>query len=631
MPDEQSRIGELGKRIYTPGESFTERKESFTGILGEKAKQEIPPGAPPRLPGSGASFSPGRRFPVIRKIVLWGGPALFLLLMAGGLYAVFFRGPTFFRRDVVLSISVPQTVRSGEDVDLKIVIANNTPFPLSDGELALGFPEGTLIENESHLKETRPVDTVEINGQWRAVIPVRILGAKDASKSFSASFTYRPGTVASRFENTAQTATTLSSSPVALSLELPKEAFPKSEARYVLKYENTAGVALPETAIRVEYPKDFSVTRLVPAPTQNAEWNLGQLKAGARGTITINGSFPDAQLDQEFRATLGILAEDQFVSYGEVAGVTRIVKPFLELDPTINGKPSYPATPGERLSYAVRWRNIGSVGLENIVVRARLIGSYFDTVSLNTREGVFDSRTNEIAWTSRTVPALAIATPNETDVIHFEVNIKSDVLSISAEEKELTAAVLWSIETSTVPPEFSFTRIRSEARVETPISSRVELAATGFFTEPSQVFSNSGPIPPRVNETTTYSVHWTLKSSTNPVERVEVSAFLAPGVQFTGKTAVLKGDAPAPHFDDITGEIIWKIDALPSSATAEVVFQAALTPSLLQKNTAPLLVSESRLLAVDGFTGIRLQAKGSRITTYLPHDSAVGEKGGGVQ
>lgn len=638
MPSgEKSRISELDKRLYTPGEAFPERKESFTGILGEKNKQQVPPGIPPRTPGGAASaFFPGRRFSVLRKIVLWGGPLLFFALMAGGLYYVFFRGPTFFRRDVVLSLSVPQAVRSGEDIELKVVIANNTPFPLRDGELILTFPEGALVEGEPRTKENRTVGTLDVKGQWRVAIPVRLLGAKDAAKSFSARFTYRPGTVASRFENTAETAATLTSSPIALSLELPKEAFPKSEARYVLKYENTAGVALPETAIRVEYPKDFSVTRLAPAPTQGAEWNLGQLKSDARGTITIEGLFPDMQLDQEFRATLGILADDQFVPYGEVAGVTRIVKPFLELDPTVNGKESYPAAPGERISYAVRWRNTGSVGLENIVIRARLIGSYFDVGSVNPRDGVFDGRTNEIVWTSRTVSALAIAGSNETDTVHFEVNLQSGILSGASGEKELSVVVLWTIETTTVPPEFTFKRIASEAKIETPISSRVELAASGFFTEPSQTFSNSGPIPPRVNETTTYAIHWSLKTFTNPVERLEVSAFLAPGVEFTGKTTVLKGDVPTPRFDDSTGEIVWKIDTLPSGVgvsgpPAEAVFQVALTPSLLQKNTSPLLVSDSRLMAVDGFTGVRLEDRASRITTYLPNDPIVGEKGGTVQ
>lgn len=636
MPDDKDRLGELDKRLYAPGETFPERKESFTGILGERSRQRVPPGAPPRALGGIASFVPGRRFFTFRKIVLWGSPLLFFLFIGGALYAAFFRGPTFFRRDVVVSLNAPPTVRSGEDVALKIVIANNTPFPLRDGELTLVFPDGAFVEGEPHTKETRVVGTIDVRGQWRATIQVRLLGVKDTAKSFSARFTYRPGTVASRFENTAETATTLASSPITFSLELPKEAFPKSEAHYVLKYENTAGVVLPETAIRVEYPKDFSVTSTAPAPTQNAEWNLGELKQDARGTITIDGSFSDVQLDQEFRAILGVLAEDEFVPYGEVAGVTRIVKPFLELDPTVNGKLSYPATPGERLSYAVRWRNTGNIGLENIVIRARLLGPYFDMSSISPGDGIFDSRTNEIVWTSREMPQLAIATSNETDVAHFEVNLQSGIPSGSPEAKELTAAMVWSIETTTVPPEFNLTRIRSEVKVETPISSRVELSASGFFTEPSAVFSNSGPIPPRVNETTTYSIHWMLKSFTNPVERVEVSAFLAPGVQFTGKTVVLKGDVPAPNFDDTNGEVTWEIESLPpgvgvASPPAEVVFQVALTPSLLQKNTTPLLVSESRLIAADSFTGVRLESKAPRITTFLPNDVTVGEDGGAVQ
>jgi hypothetical protein len=634
--DEKSRIGELGERLYTPGEAFPERRETFTGILGEKNKQQVPPGIPPRPPARVSSFFSKRRFPDFRTIVLWSGSALFLLLMAGGLYYVFFRGPTFFRRDVALSLSVPQTVRSGEDFELKVLIANNTPFPLKDGELALVFPEGALVEGEPRTKETRAVGALDVKAERRAVVSVRLLGPKDAAKSFSARFTYRPGTVASRFENTAETATTLTSAPIAFSLDLPKEAFPKSEARYVLKYENTAGVALPETAIRVEYPKDFSVTRTAPAPTQSAEWNLGQLKADASGVITIDGVFPDLELDQEFRATLGILADDQFIPYGEVAGVTHIIKPFLELDPTANGKESYPATPGERISYAVRWRNTGSVGLENIVIRARLVGAYFDLSSVSPRDGVFDGRTNEIAWTSRTVPALAIAGPNATDAVHFEVNIKSGILSVLSQEKELSVSVIWTIETTTVPPEFHFKRIASEAKIETPISSRVELNALGFFAEPSSTIANSGPIPPRVNETTTYTIHWTLKTFTNPVERIEVSAFLAPGVEFTGKTAVLKGDVPAPSFDSTTGEVTWNIDKLPFGVGAgtpavEAAFQVALTPSLLQKNTSPLLVSDSRLIAVDGFTGVRLQAQSPRITTSLPNDPAVGEGGGTVQ
>ncbi|MDZ4295916.1 MAG: hypothetical protein U1A16_00935, partial [Patescibacteria group bacterium] len=211
-----SRLGELQKKLYTPKEDFSERKADFKDILGT-----TPPAEPPSLPPATA---PAREpAPVqlpatshsMRTLLLWGVAGLFVLGVAGGIYATFFRGPVFARRDVLVSLQIAREVRGGEEVELFATVKNNTTLALNDVRLTLVFPEGTIRNGERTLTETLPLPAIPQGKEHKETLKVRILGTKDALKNFSARLSYRPGSISSRFENVAETSTTIVSTPFA--------------------------------------------------------------------------------------------------------------------------------------------------------------------------------------------------------------------------------------------------------------------------------------------------------------------------------------------------------------------------------------------------------------------------------
>ncbi|MDP3795496.1 MAG: hypothetical protein Q8R13_06300 [bacterium] len=632
-----SRLGELQKKLYTPKEDFSERKADFKDILGT-----TPPAEPPSLPPATA---PAREpAPVqlpatshsMRTLLLWGAAGLFVLGVAGGIYATFFRGPVFARRDVLVNLEIAQEVRGGEEVEFIATVKNNTTLALNDVRLTLVFPEGTIRNSERTLTETLPLPAIPEGKEHKETLKVRILGTKDALKNFSARLSYRPGSISSRFENVAETSTTIVSTPFAFSIAAPKEAFPGSAAEYILTYENASGIDFEDTALTVEYPREFIFTEAAPAPTSEARWNLGTLKGNQKGTITLKGAFNETSLEQEFRASLGILVDMEFVPYAEVGAITKIVKPYLTLEPTVNGQQDYPARAGERLVYHANWRNIGPVALQDIVITARLSGVAFDRTSLEPQKGIYDSRTDEITWTSREVPELALALPNSSGTLDFEVTLVRDLQPARPGDRELTVSAAWSIETKSVPKDLHLTSIRQESTLISRISSRLELDAQGYYGEPSAAIANSGPIPPRVNETTTYTIHWKIKNSTNPVENARIRAFLGPGVTFTGKTLLTGSHNDTIRYDSRSGEVSWeipRIDAGVGTVTEswEAVFQVSITPSIIQRDTVPTLVAASLFEGTDAFTEAKLEARAGEITASLLNDPRVGPQGGKVE
>jgi len=123
-------------------------------------------------------------------------------------------------------------------------------------------------------------------------------------------------------------------------------------------------------------------------------------------------------------------------------------------------------------------------------------------------------------------------------------------------------------------------------KIESSILKTVTIASDVLFTPRAVYFTgpflNNGPMPPRAEKETTYTIIWTVTNSSNALSDVVVSATLPSYIRWMN---VISPASEKVSFNPIGGKIIWDIGNLsPGSGSfgsqKEVAFQIAFVPSV---------------------------------------------------
>ncbi|MFN4181529.1 MAG: hypothetical protein ACK4FA_02445, partial [Candidatus Paceibacteria bacterium] len=146
-----------------------------------------------------------------------------------------------------------------------------------------------------------------------------------------------------------------------------------------------------------------------------------------------------------------------------------------------------------------------------------------------------------------------------------------------------------------------------------------------YYTGP---FTNTGPLPPKVETETTYTVIWNLTNTSNMIRNTKVRATLPPWVNFAG--TISPADANLTY-NSSTKEIVWDAGTIPRGAGygsdgPEVAFQIIFTPSLSQLDDTPDLLNEAVLTGRDDFANVDVRINRSSLNTKLSGDTSFDAK-----
>ena len=135
-------------------------------------------------------------------------------------------------------------------------------------------------------------------------------------------------------------------------------------------------------------------------------------------------------------------------------------------------------------------------------------------------------------------------------------------------------------------------------------------------------FVNSGPIPPKVEQETTYTVIWSIVNTSNTIQNGEVRAVLPVYMKWYGSVSP---SSERVTYSRNTNEVVWSPGEIPAGTgigkpPREVAFQVVFTPSLSQVKTAPALLTGMTFAGTDAFTNVPLNQKKQDVTTKLSTD-----------
>ncbi len=297
-----------------------------------------------------------------------------------------------------------------------------------------------------------------------------------------------------------------------------------------------------------------------------------------------------------------------------------IEKPFVSVQISANNdepEKEYTARFGESVRINVEWFNNLSVPISNMQITAKLSGTAYDKETVQPDLGTYRSANDEIVWNQIAVPELASVGAGKSGRVSFTV-VPTNKNPNSATNPFLNLKVGISgnrAQESNVPETLAAAAVKN-----IKVASAISLS--GRLVRTVGPFVNTGPIPPKVDQKTTYTVIWTVDNAYNAVNNAQVTAALPDNVEWLGKVSP---STESVTYDTNTGIVTWDIGSVSANTIAsnrrkEVAFQVSFEPGANLVDQAPNIVEESHLVATDEFTGISLESLQDYITTRFSTD-----------
>ncbi len=558
-----------------------------------------------------------------RKITFF---IIFLVIILGILGYWYSQKNLYSKEVLKLEIIGPEKADIGEEVEYIVKYKNNGDVRLEDPKLTFEYPTHSILEEGKSLRKeilSRELGGDIYPGQERTIsFKARLLGKEGETKVAKAWLSFRPKNLSARYERATTFTTEIKKVPLTFQFDLPSKVEPGKEFDFRINYFSNADFPLTDLGIKIEYPSNFEFKSSDPKTLGEKEWEVGVLNKTEGGRIKITGVLKGSIGEEKiFKAQLGIWQNNEFVILKEIYKAVTIVQPELYIIQQINGNPQYIANPGDLLHYEVFFRNLNQEPLENLFLVVKLDGDAFDLESVKSLTGDFRPGDNSILFDWRKNPHLQFLGSQEEGKVEFWVKLKED-WDISDIEKARNAFVKDEISVAGIKEEF-----------ETKINSKLEIVQKGYFQD--EVFGNSGQIPPKTGEKTTYTIIWQVKNYSNKVKDIKVRAVLPQNVELTGKIFP-EDQSQKFSFDSGSREIIWDVgDLEPGTGVLtpapNIAFQVSLIPLIEQKGHPALLIQKAKISGEDEWTEQILENTSSEINTTLPDDPTISEEMGIVR
>ncbi len=556
---------------------------------------------------------------------------IFFVIAAGIATFVFLGGVNLVSsKNVDIKVLGPVSVGGGQESSFDISIINGNNTDLEGASLTVEFPEGTRDPSDlsKELQRERfPLGVIKNGDNYSLKISGVFFGEKESVKDIKISLEYRVKNSSATFYKEKNYEISISSSPIIITPTYPKEVNSNQDITLSLEVFSNSKENINDLLIQVEYPFGFVYknSSLTPLQGSNNIWKFSELVSGTKKTINITGSIIGQDNEEKvFRVNSGTASkdDDRVIAVPMVAISESILvkKPFIDLFVLINNEEGdYAAKGGSYVQNQIVVRNNLPERLFNVSVEATLSGGALNQSSVVVDNGgFFRSLDNVILWDSRSAATLKDMDPGSEQRLGFRLNPlvysaiqkgSSPLINIAVKIKGERVLESGSVE--------SVTAIESSKIV---LATDLELTSKSVRSQGN--IENFGPIPPKVNTATSYTIVWSLKNSFNQVSNTQVRAVLPSYVKWKN---LVSPNTENITYNETSHEVVWNAGSVLAntgfnSSPKEVYFQVELTPSVSQLNTSPIILDSTSLSAVDKITGLKIESILPPVTTNFFSD-----------
>ncbi|MFH0890535.1 MAG: hypothetical protein V1856_00705 [Candidatus Liptonbacteria bacterium] len=554
-----------------------------------------------------------------------------LALLSGTGIAVYFIWFAPQPSVLALEFETPFEVAVGQPFEVAVHFSNPNEQVIQGAKLSLTLPEGISFVGKDISQRTseQMVGDIGPGSLNRQSFNLIVVNGVQSVKRISARLTYGlASNPSAEFEAKKETSISIGQSSIAVSFALPEKVFSGQNFDIGVNYVNNTSQDLENVQLKLDYPPVFQYKESSVEPTQgNNYWNLGSLRAGQGGELSINGNMVGRDA-VEYSLNGAITASYQGQTYTISAQTAKIgiATSPLVVGIQVNGSSESVLNFGEIVRYAVNFRNDSNTTLKNLTVQANIVGEAADMSGLRT-DGSLDSLNNTITWNPATTFSLASLSPGATGSVSFDLPLKKQIVPTRLSDKDYTVRVDAQVESPTIPAGAVGSKTISMTGLESRVAGRLDFEAKGYYRDAASGIVNSGPYPPRAGVPTKYTIHWILRNYTTDMGNVRISANLRPNTLFTGTTK--STISPKPQFNTETGEVYWEVSNLAAGqgivgGKLEAIFQVENTPAVNEIGSDSVLLSESKMTGKDLFTNLDVSGTAEYINTGLPNETSFG-------
>ncbi|HEY9584355.1 MAG TPA: hypothetical protein VJI33_02140 [Candidatus Paceibacterota bacterium] len=631
--DTPNRLGHLEEKLYAnnQSEASSSTRTSFNSrntipLRREWDEESLPKEHRPEPVSTRNTFA-------FLKQILIGSIILFIVSVGIAAY-VFLGGKNVVStKNVIININTSTTVSGGENLPIEIGINNQNNVPLISADLLLEYsnggrnPENLTEELKRYREDLGSIDVGEaINKKYNVVF----FGEEGESKDIKVSIEYRVQGSNAIFSKSETRTVKLSSAPVSVSVLSPSEVSAGEEINFAVTVGANSSEVVGSLALLADYPFGFQATESDPRPTySNNFWNLGDLKPGSTRTIKIKGQLAGEQGEERVvRFSIGTAdSKDQrkmgvvFLSKTQTIAIS---KPPIELNLALGGSndPEYITDAGASIRSDVILRNNLDSKITDVTVEVKLNGQILDRNSVNANLGFYRSIDNTIVWNQSAYKDLAVMEPGDEVDLSFSFNTLKSASTLKSPSMTVQAIITGN-------------RLNADSGVEKisllstktiKIASQLGISARILYSDGP--FLNSGPVPPKVEQETTYTVALSVTNSSNDLSDVTVNTSLPIYTKWLGKTSP---EGENIQYNPVGGGIIWNVGEIKAGTPREAYFQISFVPSLAQLKQYPVLLNNVSATGYDRFSALNLNASQYNLLDIsMPDDSLYQSRGGPV-
>jgi hypothetical protein len=566
------------------------------------------------------------------------------LTLAYATYMIFVGGNTVSNSNIDMTVVGNSFTAGGEELSLIIGITNRNNAALDLVDLIIEYPKNATKSTEvgedtslgvERLRES--LGTIPAGAVRNENLKLILFGEQGSLIPIKISIEYRVEGSNAIFVKSVTHDVTLSSTPLNLEVEGPSSISPNQDITLKIKATLNATTPAPQILLKVDYPVGFQFISASPKPSLgNNAWLLGDLAPGVAHEVSLTGRMIDVLDGEEktFRISSGSQSNSDksniAVVFNSIAEKVTIEKPFIQTALYINGeyKKEYAVGSNGRVEAEIHWTNNLDTEVHDLEITAKVYGNGLDRKSVQVEQGFYDSTDNVITWDGSSQNKFNQVDPGDTGEVKFSfapVPLYSPLTGLLASP---SIFVDISITGKQSQEGYSTEDLKNfESKTVKVIS---DVGFTGKATYSSGPFTNSGPVPPKAEVQTTYTITWTLSNSANTISQARIRSSLPSWVKFLGLVSPKEADLT---YNASTHEVIWEIGSIPkgtslTSGPKSVSFQIGFTPSLSQVGTVPVIVNDATLTGHDDFANVDVKASRNSIRTNL--EAGDGPSGGGV-
>ena len=574
---------------------------------------------------------------VFRKLLL-GAIIFFVLSVIGATLFYFFGNNIISSRNILIDINTPTSLASSDVLSFDVSIQNGNNADLINSVLIIDYPEGTreVADNTKPLISQRvDIGTLRKGEIAKRTVSARLFGPENETKTIKVRYEYNINDSNGNFSKQETFDVALRLAPVVLSVNALTEVNNNQEVTLTTNVISNSNNTLRNVAVNVAYPFGFEYTEsnLEVATGRLGQFPIGDLAPNETKQVIIKGVISgQSEDDKVFKFDVGT-AEGQ--------SLERVSTSLTTYDHNMTIRTDFLATKiilssdrdGQPLGFPVRgsvnWTNTLDVPLNDVQFSLRIDGDLIDIQNITSDRGFYDSSISTIVWNKDESKELGEVAPRQSGQYGFTIPLFAYDAAISRKLRNPNVDLQLDVRARRIDANNVSENITSSFVKNVPIKTSVSLAARSLhLTGP---LSNTGPIPPKAEQKTTYTVTLSLTNSVNALTGAVVTANLPTYVTYEDQ---ISPQSERVAWNQGNREVRWEagdVAAFTGHGTSPrtLSFKVGVSPSRTQIGQVLELVRSISFTGEDSIAGVTISATAPSVTT-MTQDQASGSNSGQV-